>query len=54
MKKYIKPIIEVENLQMLSSILDVVSQPVGMNEAEGTFDDAKHDSFGDLFGGLFN
>lgn len=52
MKKYIKPTIELENLQMNSILLD--SDPINYNNSNGTFDDAKKDSFADLFGNFFN
>lgn len=51
MKKYIKPTIELENLQMSSILLE--SAPINFKN-DGTFDQAKTDSFGDLFGDLFN
>ncbi len=51
MKKYIKPTIELENLQMSSILME--SKPVSLTD-EGTFDAAHEKSFADLFGTFFN
>ncbi len=49
MKKYNKPIVELENIHMTSIMLASDSITSG---GTGTFDDTKK-SFGDLFGGIF-
>ncbi len=50
MKKYNKPIVELENVDMVSIML--ASKPLNKGDT-GDFDNSNQESFGNIFGDLF-